>query len=110
MRNGNSDFIIENIDKGLVDIGFVLEPVNLEKLNFLKMHKVERYGILTKKNSFLAQKEYIMPEDLKGISLINTARSETQNELKKWMGSGYDQLHFAAVIRINNDGIYFSFK
>ncbi len=82
VRNGNSDFIIENIDKGLVDIGFVLEPVNLEKLNFLKMNKVERYGILTKKNSFLAQKEYIMPEDLKGISLINTSRSETQNEFK----------------------------
>ena len=97
VRNGNSDFIIENIDKGLVDIGFVLEPVNLEKLNFLKMNKVERYGILTKKNSFLAQKEYIMPEDLNGISLINTSRSETQNEFKKWMGSSYDQLHFAAI-------------
>lgn len=97
VRNGNSDFIIENIDNGLVDIGFVLEPVNLEKLNFLRMNKVERYGILTKKDSFLAQKEYIVPEDLKDVPLINTSRRETQNQFKKWMGSDYDQLIFVAV-------------
>lgn len=97
VRNGNSDFIIENIDNGLVDIGFVLEPVNLEKLNFLRMNKVERYGILTKKDSFLAQKEYIVPEDLKDVPLINTSRRETQNQFKKWMGSDYHQLNFVAV-------------
>lgn len=51
----------------------------------------------SQRKSFLAAKEYIMPEDLKGISLINTSRSETQNEFKKWMGSSYDQLHFAAI-------------
>jgi len=97
VRNGNSDFIIENIDNGLVDIGFVLEPVNLEKLNFLRMNKVERYGILTKKDSFLAQKEYIVPEDLKDVPLINTSRRETQNQFKKWMGSDYHQLNFVAI-------------
>ena len=30
IRNGNSDFILENIDNGLLDIGVVLEPVELE--------------------------------------------------------------------------------
>ena len=35
IRNGNSDFILENIDNGLLDIGVVLEPVELEKLNFI---------------------------------------------------------------------------
>lgn len=98
VRNGNSDFIIENIDNGLIDIGFVLEPINLEKFNFLRMNKVERYGILTKKGSPLAQKEYIVPEDLKGIPLINTSRVETQNQFKKWIGSSnYHQLEFTAI-------------
>jgi len=97
VRNGNSDFIIESIENGLVDIGFVLEPVHLEKLNFLRLDKKEKYGILIKKDSPLSQKEYITCDDLKGIPLINTSRIETQNQLKEWIGSDYDQLDFVAV-------------
>lgn len=97
VRNGNSDFIIESIENGLVDIGFVLEPVNLEKLNFLKMNKKEKYGILMKKDSPLSHKDYITCDNLKGIPLINTARIETQTQLKEWVGSDYNQLDFVAV-------------
>lgn len=97
IRNGNSDFIIENVNNGLVDIGFVLEPVNVEKLEFLKMNNEERYGIITKKDSLLAKKKYITPKDLINIPLINTSRVETQNQFKSWMGKDYDQLQFSAV-------------
>jgi len=97
VRNGNSDFIIEAIENGLVDIGFVLEPVNLEKLNFLRLNKKEKYGLLIKKDSPLFHKEYITCHDLKDIPLINTSRIETQNQLKEWIGSDYDQLDFVAV-------------
>lgn len=101
VRNGNSDFIIENIDNGLVDIGFVLEPVNLEKLNFLKMNKIERYGLLTRNDSDLANKDFITVEDLKDVSLINTSRIETQNEFKKWIGKNDEELHVTAISELS---------
>lgn len=97
LQNGNSSHIIEAIDNGLVDIGFVIEPIDLEKLNFLKMNKLETWGLLMKKDSLLASKEYITVEDLLDIPLINTARVETQNQLKKWIGSDYDKLNFVAT-------------
>lgn len=101
VRNGNSDFIIENIDNGLIDIGFVLEPVNLEKLNFLKMNKIERYGILTRTDSDLAKKDFITANDLKDVPLINTSRIETQNEFKKWIGKNDEELRVTAISELS---------
>lgn len=98
IRNGNSDVIAESIENGLVDIGFVLEPMNLEKFDFLRLNQPEIWGILMKKDSPLAQKDYVEVSDLKNLPLINTSRLETQNQFKEWIGEEqYQQLHFVAV-------------
>lgn len=98
IRNGNSDVIAESIENGLVDIGFVLEPMNLEKFDFLRLNQPEIWGILIKKDSSLAQKDYVEVSDLKNLPLINTSRLETQNQFKEWIGEEqYQQLHFVAV-------------
>lgn len=102
VKNGNSDFIMEAIDNGLVDLGFVIEPIDLEKLNFLKMNQLETWGILMKVDSPLASKEYLEAADLKNIPLINTARIETQNQLKNWMGNDYEKLNFVAVSELSS--------
>lgn len=102
VKNGNSDFIMEAIDNGLVDLGFVIEPIDLEKLNFLKMNQLETWGILMKVDSPLASKEYLEAIDLKNIPLINTARIETQNQLKNWMGNDYEKLNFVAVSELSS--------
>lgn len=102
VKNGNSDFIMEAIDNGLVDLGFVIEPIDLEKLNFLKMNQLETWGILMKADSPLASKDYLEASDLINIPLINTARIETQNQLKKWMGNDYEKLNFVAVSELSS--------
>jgi DNA-binding transcriptional LysR family regulator len=53
IKSGNADYIIEEIQNGLVDIGFVLEPVNLDKLDFLKLNEIETWGLLMIKNNTL---------------------------------------------------------
>lgn len=102
VKNGNSDFIMEAIDNGLVDLGFVIEPIDLEKLNFLKMNQLETWGILMKADSPLASKDYLEASDLINIPLINTARIETQNQLKNWMGNDYEKLNFVAVSELSS--------
>ncbi len=101
-RSGNSDFVVENIDNGLLDIGIVLEPIELEKLNFIRLKEQERWGILMRKDAPLAKKEYITAEDLKDIPLINTARLQTQSYFSKWYGEGYDKLHFCATSELSS--------
>lgn len=95
--NGNSDYIIENIDNGLLDIGFVLEPVELDKLNFVQLNEDEKWGILMKRNSPLAKKDSVLAGDLTNIELINSSRIETQKTFSNWYGKNYRSLNFIAT-------------
>lgn len=102
VRNGNTDFIVENIDNGLVDIGFVIEPVDLTKLQSIELPQPEKWGILMTPDSPLASLPAITPMDLVHIPLINSARLETQNQFKGWMGDLYDQLEFMAEAELTS--------
>lgn len=97
IRNGNSEFILENIDRGLIDLGFVLEPVELEKLNFIRLNKEERWGVLLHKDSPLSSKDFIMTDDLIDQPIINSARKENQTVFTKWMGEDADKLKIVAT-------------
>lgn len=101
IKNGNSDYIVENIDNGLLDIGFVLDPIDLDKLNFIHLDEVECWGILMKKDCPLAQKEYIVPKDLIDIPLINSSRRETQNAFSNWAGKEYHQFNICATSELS---------
>ena len=102
VRNGNTDFIVENIDNGLVDIGFVIEPVDLTKLQSIELPQPEKWGILMTPDSPLASLPAITPMDLVHVPLINSARLETQNQFKGWMGDLYDQLEFMAEAELTS--------
>lgn len=67
----NSDTIKNNLDKGIVDLGLLVEPVDITKYNFKKMAQKEQWGILTKSDSSLAKKSLIKPQDLINERLLN---------------------------------------
>lgn len=96
LLSGDSDFTIENIDHGLVDIGVLLEPVELEKMNYVRLKQKERWGILMKKDSPLATQDYVTALDIKELPLINTSRQKTQFHIKEWYGKGFESLNFCA--------------
>lgn len=105
IRNGASDFTLENIDNGLIDVGVVLEPVSLEKLDFIRLNQKEQWGILMRKDSPLAQKNYITSSDLQNLPLINPSRSTTKTYFRDWYGQGYEQLNFCASSELSTTAI-----
>ncbi|WP_353956723.1 LysR family transcriptional regulator [Allocoprobacillus halotolerans] len=46
VRSGNSDLIVESVDRGIVDIGVILAPVILDKFDSLQLPNNERWGFL----------------------------------------------------------------
>lgn len=91
-----ADDIKERIEKGLLDIGLLTQPVDLMKYEFIRMPYQERWGILTRKDSPLAKKEAVTPDDLRSISLITVRRELVKNELANWFGTGFDEMEIAA--------------
>lgn len=91
---GNADLIKERLDNGLVDIGILLEPVNIEKYNFIRLAKQERWGIIISKQHPLATKKTVKADDLKQVSLFSTNRMTVQNEVRHWLGRNKKHIHF----------------
>ena len=68
--SSNADAIIERLDKGLLDIGILLEPETSQRYDYQKLNLKETWGILMQNNSPLAQKEKLVFKDMSGIPMI----------------------------------------
>lgn len=95
-----ADDITERIEKGILDLGLLMEPVNIGKYEFIRMPQKEQWGILTCKDSELAEKECIHPRDLADVPLLMVKRDLVKNELSSWFGDYYEHLQIAATYNL----------
>lgn len=84
-----ADLVKEQMEKGLVDIGVLLEPVDMEKFDFIRLAGRERWVVLMRPDDPLAKKEAIGARDLKNMPLILPMRTNVQNELSNWLGDSF---------------------
>lgn len=100
-----ADQVLERIDKGIIDVGFLLEPVNVDKYDFIRLPDTERMGILMRSDSVLAQKEALVPEDLLDLPLIVPMRRELQQNSRNIIGSIYDRFNIIATFNVVNNAL-----
>lgn len=98
--SATADDIKERIEKGLLDIGLLTEPVDISKYEFIRMQGKERWGVLVNPDSPLYVKVSVSPADLSGIPLIMVQRNSVKNELANWFGDIYEQLDVAATYNL----------
>ena len=95
--SGNSDNIKERIERGLLDVGLLQEPVDITRYSFVRTPVREEWGILVREDSPLALRNDVSPEDLAGVPLILPSRENVQNELLNWFGPHAEHLHITAT-------------
>ncbi|MEZ4863845.1 MAG: LysR family transcriptional regulator [Caldilineaceae bacterium] len=100
MYTAAADDIKEHLDRGLADVGVVVEPVEISQYHFLRLPGKERAGVLLRTDSPLAAKAVIRPEDLVGTPLLMVKRPYFQNELTNWFGAAYDQMEIVATYNL----------
>ena len=97
LYTANADDVKERLDKGLVDIGLLSEPVDISKYNFIRLKQKERWGILVAEDMPLAEKEAVTPEDLLSVPLFMTKRTIVKSELESWFGDLFEQIQIAGT-------------
>lgn len=95
--SNTSDYIKEQLDKGLCDFGLLLEPIDIEKYEFIRLPVKERWGISMMKEHPLAAKPYITKEELQDLPLITPSRLSMQKEITSWLGEKIDYLNIFAT-------------
>ncbi|MDF7639411.1 LysR family transcriptional regulator [Lactobacillus sp. ESL0791] len=91
------------IQNGVFDFGFVLEPFDKVDYNFLMLPGATRWGILTRRDSALAQKTTIKVNDLIGQPVIMPQRHNSRNLLTDWFGSNNFSFHIVATYNLLNN-------
>ena len=96
----NADNIKEQLEKGLLDFGVLLEPVDVGKYEYIRMVDRERWGIFMNAENPLAEKAFITPKDLRRVPIITTNRQSLQKEIRNWLGSEFDELQVVGTYNI----------
>ena len=99
ISSGNSGFVLEQLDKGLIDFGIVFGSVDNTKFNSLELPYKDTWGVLMLKSSPLAKKERITPADLWDKALIISQQSDNGDFLK-WIGKEISELNITATYNL----------
>lgn len=98
--SATADDIKERMEKGILDLALLMEPVDIGKYEFVRMPQKEEWGVLVRSDSPLAAQPSVSPKDLIGQPILNARREMVQNEVANWFGDSYDKIEIAGTYNL----------
>lgn len=93
LYTGTADHVKERMDRGVTDVGLLLEPINKEKYDYINLNQREQWVVVMSPDSPLAELDAVSPKDLRGLPLILPHRLNVQSELARWFGDEFERLN-----------------
>lgn len=100
ISSGDTTDVLEHLDKGLIDFGLIFGEVDTSKYEYLEFPVKDIYGILMRRDSPLAGKDSISPEDLHDKPLIFNRNTRDDDLLTSWLGKSLSELNVAATYNL----------
>lgn len=102
--SGNAEDVTERLDKGLLDFGILIQPIDISKYNYFTLPAKDIWGAIMPKDCALAQKEFVTKQDLIGLPLICSRQSLQKtadyNEFIHWFGKDFAKLKIVATYNL----------
>jgi len=95
--SGDAERVMERLDKGLIDFGLLVGPVDVNKYDYIRLPMKDTWGILMRKDSPLAEKEVICAEDLWDKPLIISHQTAINSEMFSWLKMDISKLNIVAT-------------
>lgn len=106
LTSGNTEQVLERLDRGLLDFAAIVEPPDLSRYNYLEIPEADTLGLLLRKDDSLANKSEITFEDIHGIDLIASEQS-MKNDIPRWCGEDSDRLNWTGSANLFYNGSVF---
>ena len=94
--SGNADAITERLDKGLLDMGFLLEPEINPRYDYQKLPLFETWGVLMRKDSEYASRDSITFKDLSDLPLIMPSQTSNSHRITTFFADTLSSPHMVA--------------
>lgn len=92
LYNETVDNVRDRLDKGLVDIGLLLEPIDVTKYDYVRLSQQDTWGLLVRDDHPLMGKESLVAEDVVPYPLILPLRESIRAEILHWLGRDEKEL------------------
>lgn len=100
-HTANADDVKERIERGILDFGMLLEPVEISRYSFISMPCRDDWTALVRRDHPLAAKEVITPADLVGEPLLIPTRDVVKNMLHKCFGPYQEDMNIVAYLNLS---------
>lgn len=85
LYNETADNIKDRLDKGLVDVGLLLEPIDMEKYDFVRLSQKDTWGVLLRDDHPLAGRSSISSDEIVEYPLMLPLREKIRGEILNWL-------------------------
>lgn len=104
IASGDAEYVLECLDKGLIDFGILFDPTDLSQYNHLRIPQIDTWGVLMRRDCPLAEKDTITPEDLWDKPLIISRQQKEGSALSIWLKQDFSNLTIAATYSLIYNG------
>lgn len=102
--SGNAEDVTDKLDRGLLDFGVLIQPVDLAKYDNIPLPEKDTWGVIVRKDSPLAKKKSIVLDDLMGIPLLASRQMSPKYSKNSgfldWFGEKFNELNIAATYNL----------
>lgn len=100
ISSGNAEYVLEYLDKGLIDFGLLFRAPDPKKYEWLTLPAGDVWGVLMRRDTQLAGQEVVRPEDLWELPLIISHQKGDDRQLSQWIGREISELNVVATYNL----------
>ena len=99
--SGNEESVSERLDKGLIDFGILIDPKNIAKYEYVRLPQKDKFGVIMRKDSPLAENSALKRKDLWNVPLIMSAQvMDDEKVVEAMLGRKTEQLNITATYNL----------
>ena len=102
--SGNAEDVTERLDKGILDFGLLIQPVDILKYDSIRLPDKVTWGVVMRRDSPLAEKQAVTQQDLLELPLICSRqvvqRLKQKNEYSDWFGETGEKWNIVATYNL----------
>lgn len=87
--SGDSVYVKDRLDNGLVDFGLVIGTVDIERYDYIKLPVSDRWGIIMPDDSELAKYDSVSSEQLADKPLFLSHQASYNSEIMSWFHNSH---------------------
>ena len=100
LYSGNAEFVLEQIEKGLIDFGLVFDDIDPQKYHSLALPYQDIWGLILPKDAPLAKQSKITIKDLKDIPLLMPQQKQHAHNFITMLNQNNENLNIVGTYNL----------